>query len=184
MRILIILLLLCTTAYAEQSINLKLGVTDVLCEGVDAHPSTELTYEYRHDWYGIEAGVGGATTILHDTQVETEYVGKAMGRLNTLNYFITPKLYYNDFYCGAGIGYLDTFFSENYKVYPRSIQADVDDEIEYHALFGWQFVKDWFIEYKHRWCDLDIESNVGRGILEARSNLNSYTVMVGRKWRF
>jgi len=169
----------------DQSLNLKLGVADVLCEGADAGPVTEISYEVSHDWVAIEGGIQGWTGIIHDTQVETAWVGKNMGRLNNLTYFLTGKFYYKSLYAGGGIGYLDTYFAENHRLYLPGVNADVDDEMSFHAVAGWVFAKNWFLEYKHTWADLDIESNMfPEGILEAHSRFDNYAVMLGRKFRF
>ena len=190
-KYIIIILLLATPCFAEQSINLKGGFQDIICEGADSTPVVEVSYEYKYKWVGLEAGIGAFSAILHDTQTDVGgrfdwYTGKNMGRLNALNYFTNLKLYpREDIYVGAGIGWYDLYFVENYRVYQVGEQADADDEFEWHVLAGWEFVDSWFIEGKYIIADLDIESNIEpEGVLEAHSRLNSWAIMVGKKWRF
>jgi len=189
--IIFVALSITASGYAEQSFNLKGGYQDIICEGADGTPVIEVSYEYKYKRVAIEFGVGAISAILHDTQTDIGgrfdwYTGKNMGRLNALNYFATAKLYpLEDVYVGGGIGYYDLYFVENYRVYQPGEQADADDELEYHLVAGWEFNKDWFLETKYIVGDLDLESNISpEGILEAHSRLNSWAVMVGRKWRF
>ena len=179
---------------AADSVNIKVGGADVISQGVDAMPIVGLAYEHNFKlWdatFGLEGGINCSTTILHDTQTDiggrfNYYVGEQMGRLNTINYALTLKSYlpYN-LYVGAGGGYLANYFAENYRVYMPGEQADVDDEYEAHVVVGYEH-NDYFIEYRHMWADLDLESNIQpEGILEAHSSYNNYGVMVGKKIRF
>lgn len=184
--LLIVIMVMLSNARAEESVNLRLGFMDILCEGADSTPMLEVGYEYKADLnglpdFGIEFAVGGITAILHDTQEGTPWVGKAMGRMNALNYAAIGRVYlpYN-MHIGGGFGYYDTWFVENYGA-----QADIDDEINYTMLAGWEFVKDWTVEGRYTIADMDIESGAfPAGILEAHSRLNNWSVLIGRKWRF
>ena len=190
-KYILILLLFATPCFADQSFQLKGGFQDIICEGADSTPIIEASYEYKYKRVAVELGIGAYSAILHDTQTDIGgrfdwYTGKNMGRLNALNYFTNLKLYPTEkVYVGGGIGWYDLFFQENYRVYQPGEEADADDELEYHVIAGWEFNKDWFIEGKYIIADLDIESNIQpEGILEARSRLNSWAVMVGKKWRY
>ncbi len=180
-------------AHAD-SVNLKVGVSDVISQGVDAMPVVGLSYEHNFKLWdvdlGLEGGINLSTVILHDTQTDRGgrydyYNGKQMGRLNTINYALTLKCYLPwNFYVGAGGGYLSNYFSENYRVYQLGEQAKVEDEYEGHIIVGYEH-RDYFIEYKQLWADLDLESNIQpEGILEAHSSYNQYGVMIGKKIRF
>ncbi len=172
---------LVAVAHADNLIHVKGGGGDILCEGADSTPVVEVSYEYKDRNFGAEVGIGGLSMILHDTQVETPYTGKAMGRLNVVNYFTTLKYYpTKDLYIGGGLGYYDMFFVENYNQ-----QSDIDDEWEYHVVAGWEFTPNWFLEGKYTFADIDVESNIfPEGILEQHSRLNSYQVLIGRTWEF
>jgi len=179
---------------AADSVNVKLGVAEVICEGVNATPVVSLSYEFNRKFkhmpeLGLELGAKGYSTKLHDTQVEHAWlVGKEMGVLNTLGFFATLKVYlpYKT-YVGVGVDYLDNYFIEDSRIYPEGyiIDADIDDDIGFHLTAGWGFAEDWFIETEFLIADIDVESNIfPEGILEARSRFNNYTIMVGKKIRF
>lgn len=182
------IIFICSSSYAD-SLNVKFGVADYLVEGLDASPRAEISYEYNPEtWLGIELGVGGTSSNAHDTQVEVPWAtGKSMGRLTTLDYFVTAKFYYKDFHIGGGISYLDTYFKENYDA-----SADWDDEIGCHAQVGWQFAPNWTLINKWGWADIDTESGKSptyiygykftNGILEEQSNQHYWAVMVERKF--
>jgi len=196
---------------AADSVNVKLGVQDYLVEGMGASPRLEVGYELNKTFepelwipvlsvlsngeklkipfeLGLELGVGFNTVVAHDTQVETPYTGKGMGRLNMLDYYITLKWYlpYN-LHVGGGVNYLDPYFREYYTA-----QADWDDEVGAHAQVGWEFKKDWTAIFKCGWGDIDVESGKDpewaygykftNGILEAQSNQDYYAFMIERKF--
>ena len=193
------------------SVNVKLGAMDYMVEGMGIAPRLEVGYEFNRTFepelwvpilstlsngeklkvpfnLGLELGIGISTVVPHDTQVETPYVGKGMGRLNTLDYYITLKWYlpYN-LHIGGGVNYLDPYFREYY-----SAQADWDDEVGAHAQVGWEFTKDWTAILKFGWGDIDVESGKDpewaygykftNGILEAQSNQDYYAFMIERKF--
>jgi len=177
----LIIILIATPCFAE--INIKGGFSDMLCEGADASPVLEVSYEYKYENVAVEMGLSGMSMILHDTQEGTPYVGKAMGRLNTLETFIQGKFYYGDLYAGGGVGYITTYFMENYRIYEKGEEADADNEIAYRIIAGWEITEDWFLEGRYEIADLDIESNIfPAGILEAHSRLNNWAIMIGRKF--
>ena len=185
-------LLISSTCYAD-SYNLKLGFADYMVEGLDASPRIEVSYEFNPKLtvpikLGIEYGVGFTSSNAHDTQVETPFVGKSMGRLNLLDYFLTLKWYFTkDMHIGGGIDYLDPYFKETY-----SAQADWDDEIGAHAQIGWEFKKGWTLINKWGWGDIDAESGLEpvtaygytftNGILESQSNQTYWAILIERKF--
>jgi len=192
--IFILSILFITSFVYADSCNLKLGVVDVFCEGINSSPIASLSYEYNKKLnqlpeVGIELGIKGYSTKLHDTQVEHDWlIGKEMGILNCLTYFATFKIYlpYN-IYVGVGADYLDNYFVEDSRIYNEGyiINADVDDEVGMHLTAGVKLIQDYFLEVEFLIADIDIESNVyPNGILEARSRFNNYTIMVGKKWKF
>lgn len=190
------ILFICSNSCAD-SLNLKLGVADYLVEGLDASPRAEISYELNRKFrvpiikpisLGLELGIGMTSSLAHDTQVETPYTGKAMGRLNLMDYFLTLKWYpFKKLHIGAGVDYLDPYFIEYY-----SAQADWDDEVGLHAQVGWEFMEDWTVINKWGWGDIDVESGQDpqwaygykftNGILEAQSNQHYCAVMIERKW--
>jgi len=178
------------------SLNVKVGYADYLVEGLDDSPRVEVSYELNKTFepfdypvrLGLELGIGGTSSNAHDTQVETPYTGKSMGRLTLLDYFITLKWYFTkDVHIGAGIDYLDPYFKENY-----SAEADFDDEIGAHVQAGWEFAKNWTIINKWGWGDIDAESGrdpqwaygykFTNGILEAQSNQHYWSLMIEKKF--
>lgn len=196
MRVIILIItfaLMCSNCFAE-SINVKLGIADVFCEGVNSSPVASLSYEYNKKLnqfpeVGVELGIKGYSTKLHDTQIEHDWLlGKEMGILNTFAPFVTLKVYlpYN-LYTGIGVTYLDNYFVEDSRIYPEGyiINADVDDEVGLHLTAGIKLIDDFFLEAEFLIADIDIESNVHpKGILEARSRFNNYTIMIVKKWKF
>ena len=192
------------------SINAKIGYADYLVEGLDGSPRVELGYEFNKTFdipfdptfglavdgntctlplrLGLEIGVGATSSNAHDTQIETPYQGKSMGRLNLLDYFVTLKWYFTEtVHAGFGIDYLDPYFKPNY-----SADADWDDEIGTHIQFGWEFIEDWTLINKWGWGDLDVESGKDpewaygykftNGILEAQSNQHYWSLMIEKKF--
>lgn len=187
-KVLVIVLVLGGNCRAENILNVKGGIQDILCEGADSTPVLEISYEYRKDWWGLEAGVGGISPLLHNTQTGTEWVGKAAGRLNSVIPYFNLKCYLPfDLYIGSGLDYYWNSFVENRRVYlcHGNVQVNVDDELGYHIMGGWNFADDWGVEGKYTIADLDLESGVpDLGILEAHSRLTSYSIMVVKRWKF
>jgi len=202
------LLILAFVGIAQaDSINAKIGYADYLVEGLDGSPRVELGYEFNptikipflpfsanpednflRPKIGIEIGVGATSSNAKDTQIETPYCGKSMGRLNLLDYFVTLKWYFTEtVHAGFGIDYLDPYFKPNY-----SAEADWDDEIGTHIQFGWEFIKDWTLINKWGWGDIDVESGKDpewaygykftNGILEAQSNQHYWSLMIEKKF--
>ena len=73
---------------AADSVNIKVGVADVISQGVDAMPIIAAGYEHNFKlWdanFGIEGGIYLSTTILHDTQTDIGgrfdyFIGKQLG---------------------------------------------------------------------------------------------------------
>lgn len=185
------ILFIASPLYAD-SVNIKVGAQEYLVEGLGISPRVEAGYEFNRNVKGVdiglELGVGFNSVVAHDTQVETPYVGKGMGRLNMLDYYITLKWYLPyGLHIGGGIDYLDPYFREYY-----SAEADWDDEVGAHAQIGWEFVEDWTIINKWGWGDIDVESGKDpqwaygykftNGILEAQSHQDYWSVMIERKF--
>jgi len=96
--LMIAIICIITSACFADSINVKGGLAVVACEGVNPSPVGSLSYELnptlRGVRVGVEMGLKGYSTKLHDTQVEHAWlVGKEMGVLNVVAPFATLKVY-------------------------------------------------------------------------------------------
>ena len=170
-------LLFCSPARAENIVSLKSGVMNTKCKGISKTEYFAVSYEYKYKYLGLEAELGYFNNLLQET-----YYTKDMGMLHTFNIQGMIKYYpfKEGWYVGTGTGVYVMEFKEYYRG-----KAVVEPEMTWVVAIGHVWENGIFAEFKHALVDLDIESGVHPdGIIEDRSRMDSWSVMVGKKWRF
>lgn len=169
--LLISILLGVTPIYAGQETRVKVGYATILCEPITASPILEVSYQYRPNWlkwFAIEPAITGMTSRISQ-----------VGRMYIVEPSITGKVYVNNLYIGAGVGYYFNTIAEYF-----GNQADLDDEVARFGVIGIE-MKNTFIELKGVVADLDMETGLPfEPEIERHSRYDNFQILIGQRFKF